>query len=175
MSFYRAPINPGWDDLGERLRQGITGGIALAQDGRARRREQLRVDEADRREREDRERRRLFEDAEFGVIPEGQAYETVRPSIASAAVGAPSTPEWMRTTPAPWQGEVHAPFEETQALAALASQPARNDAAPERRLRPGVVQTGGIFIDPTRSLAYRRQQAAAATERQQEEAEREAG
>lgn len=175
MSFYRAPINPGWDDFGARIQQGVQTGIALAVDGRQRRRDRARQDEADRIAAAARDRQQTLENAEIGVVPEGDAYETVRaPSLADAAAGAsPFVPDWATPAGTPWRGETRdMDGVDPRALGAFAAAPQGSAPAMERRLRPGVVQAGGLFIDPTRSLAFRRQRAQVAAEHAQSEADR---
>lgn len=178
MSFYRAPVNPGWDDFGARIQQGVQTGIGLMMEGRQRRRDQRRQDEQDRIAATERERQHTVENAELGVVPETDAYETVqRPSLAAvAAGGTPFTPDWMGSPDGQWHGENHdipgtADVTGLSRLAAGSAAPAA--PATERQLRPGVVHVGGLFIDPTRSLAFQRQQAATAAERASDEALRE--
>lgn len=179
MAFYRPPVNPGWDDFGARIAQGVQSGIGLAVEGRQRRRDQRRQDDADRMARKDRDRRIQMENAEAGMIPEADAYETVpvRPSLSGAATGqpAPLVPDWMGSPDGQWRGEVHGmDGVDPSALAAFSGGGAPAAApATERRLRSGVQQVGGLFIDPTRSLAFQRQRAAVNAEHAQDQADRE--
>lgn len=175
-NFYRPPVNPGWDDFGSRLEHGVENGIALAIAGKQRRRDQAKDDAASRQADEDRARHLQMEDAEMGVIPESDAYESVpslRPSLAAVASGT--------LAPSPATGGLESPFrpwhpQEYERGGADAGMPGIFGPAPvatERQLRPGVIQAGGLFIDPSRSLAFRRQQATAQAERAQDEAQRE--
>lgn len=149
---YRPPIDPGWDDFGQRIFQGVGAGIGLYQQGQDRADAQNRAWRQDRAAAEERaqaaaQRRRQQElqDLELGVIDEGEAFENVAPPSIDQAVRGSGADQFQQRM---------------------------NMGGPgTRRLRSGVIQAGGRYIDPSRSLRVRQADAEADVERRQRETE----
>lgn len=157
---YRPPIDPGYGAFADAISGGVQGAIAHVGAGRARRDEQARYaaemqrrQQMDAQEAEDRQRARALQGYALGEVSEDEAYEmspmaSMRPAsplaaITGGAMPAPAGPMNMRQ-----------PMGITEALMGGARGAfAGVEPAMERRLRPGVRQVGGMFIDSARSPA----------------------
>ena len=174
-TYYRPPVNPGWDDFGARIAGGALAGVQAIQDGRQRRTEQARYDAEnarratmDTRDAADRERRTSLENLELGVIGEDEAF-TVTPTVSQAR---PTSPLAAFTgsglTPEP-VGPVSPAGGPMAALAGAREAMAGVQPHTDRTLRPGVLRAGDLFVDPSRSLAYQRAVAGRQAEAQAEQ------
>jgi hypothetical protein len=168
---FRAPIDPGWGAFGEALAFGVRDGMDRYTGGRRQRLEDDRYDaEMRRRARLDKQadQDRLFardlQRAELGVVDEDEAYEQVPAISMRPAEGFLSAITGGQPAPAPVaRGPMSVNQPQGVASSALAS--ARDAVAAaqprmERRLRPGVQRAGNLLVDPTRSLAWGRAEAA---------------
>lgn len=143
---YRPPVNPGFDAIGAAIATGLGDARASLRRNRNEEEERSRYRaEQERQKRleavaeQERQRRVAIENAEMGVVGEDQAYDPIQAAVAQVPARRPEE------RAQDWFGRMSAAPEQ-----AAAPQP--------RRLREGVVQTGGLFIDPRAGLTYRRQQ-----------------
>lgn len=148
---YRAPISSGRDAIGAAIGAGLANAAGAAAGGlQERRRRELEEEERARRDRldaiaeQERQRRIAIENAEMGVIDQDAAM--TGDAIERAVVG----PDGRVTVPP-----------------GATLQP----GATPRRMREGVTQVGGLYIDPKRSLAYQRQEISRQDQRAEEQRE----
>ncbi len=181
---YRPPIDPGWGGFGAAIAGGVREGVDRFSMGRQQQQEQERYAAElarrkvlDQQAETDRLRAIQLQDAEYGIVDADEAYDEVpafspRPQGGpmAALLGGASTPVAAgpvnTNEPAQFGGPASAIFGNARESIA-AAQPATG-----RRLREGVVKVGGMYMDPRRSLAQARTQAAAEAERARENAER---
>jgi hypothetical protein len=137
-NYYRPPINPGYDTIGAAIAAGLGDARASLRAGRQEEKEdqrylaqQKRQERLDREAEAERQRRTLLENAELGVVDAGQAYDPIQSALVPERRPSERAQDWLgRAADAP---------------------------SPEPKLRDGVIQTGGMFIDPRAGLGYRRQ------------------
>lgn len=149
---YRPPISSGYLSVADAIAGGLSRGMDRYQQGRRQRVEDERYAAdvrrramMDKRDEADRNRRTMLENAELGVIDEGDAYEEV-PDLMSRPLAA-----------------IIGNAEEGIA-------PARTPTV--RQMRPGVSRVGGMYVDPRRSLPFQRSAAVAEAEGAREQQDR---
>lgn len=153
---YRAPISSGRDAIGMAVGGALAGGADILSRGAdERRRRQLEEEEIarrdllDRRNEEERQRRiraeeraQALADAEMGVISQQDAMTGGDPIQEAARVG----------------GRMQAPTLQAPRLLPAPGGATFQGGSQAPKLREGVTQVGGMFIDPARSLAARREE-----------------